>query len=442
MSATSHLDTVQPPPASTDWQGMVRAGYLLIAVTVLGCGGWAAMARIDGAVVAAGVIAVESNRKTVQHFEGGIVSDILVRDGDKVTEGAPLIRLDPTRNEATRDLYQRQLASALALEARLIAQRDFTETIQFPAEVESRRTDPVVASTISDNRNQFEAKRESLQKALSVIDTQSRQAEQEINQSNAARQTAISQLATIARELPGLRVLLEKGLTALTRVTTLERQQLDLQGVVTRAEFEQIKGREKLAELTAKGEQLRQDYRQEASSLIPDVKKQISDLRQQIIIAQDTLHRVDIVAPVSGTVQQLRIFTRGGVIRPGDPILDIVPASAVMVVKAKIAPVDIDRVRIDRPVEIRLPQFQKYQSEVIRGLVKSVSQDTILDEAARMSYYAMEIVVDRSTIPAAIADRLSAGMTTDVIIPTGERTVLQYLVAPISDSLSKTFRER
>ena len=164
--------------------------------------------------------------------------------------------------------------------------------------------------------------------------------------------------------------------------------------------------------------------------------------RQQIIIAQDTLHRVDIVAPVSGTVQQLRIFTRGGVIRPGDPILDIVPASAVMVVKAKIAPVDIDRVRIDRPVEIRLPQFQKYQSEVIRGLVKSVSQDTILDEAARMSYYAMEIVVDRSTIPAAIADRLSAGMTTDVIIPTGERTVLQYLVAPISDSLSKTFRER
>lgn len=442
MSAMGHLDIVQPPQASTDWQGMVRAGYLLVAVTVFGCGGWAAVSKIDGAVVAAGVIAVESNRKTVQHFEGGIVSDILVRDGDKVTEGAPLIRLDPTRNEATRDLYQRQIAGALALEARLIAQRDFSETIQFPAEVESRRTDPVVASTITDNRNQFEAKRESLQKALSVIDTQSRQAEQEINQSNAARQTAISQLATITRELPGLRILLEKGLTALTRVTTLERQQLDLQGVVTRAEFEQIKGREKLAELTAKGDQLRQDYRQEASNQIPDVKKQISDLRQQIIIAQDTLHRVDIVAPVSGTVQQLRIFTRGGVIRPGDPILDIVPVSAIMVVKAKIAPVDIDRVRVDKPVEIRLPQFQRYQSEVIRGIVKSVSQDTILDDATKMSYYAMEIVVDRATIPAVIADRLSAGMTTDVIIPTGERTVLEYLVAPISDSLSKTFRER
>jgi membrane fusion protein, S-layer protein transport system len=442
MSAIGHQELVQPVLASTDWQAMVRAGYILVAVVVFGMGSWAALARIDGAVVAAGVIAVESNRKTIQHFEGGIVSDILVRDGDKVKEGAPLVRLDPTRNEATRDLYQRQLASALALEARLIAQRDFADTISFPVEVEQRRTDPVVASTISDNKNQFDSKRESLQKALSVIDTQSRQAEQEINQSNAARQIAISQLATIARELPGLRILLEKGLTALTRVTTLERQQLDLQGVVARAEFEQIKGREKLAELTAKGEQARQDYRQEASNLIPDVKKQISDLRQQIIIAEDTLHRVDIVAPVSGTVQQLRIFTRGGVIRPGDPILDIVPLSAIMVVKAKIAPVDVDRVRVDKPVEIRMPQFQRFQSEVIRGTVKSVSQDTIMDEVSRLSYYAMEIVVDRSTIPVEIADRLSAGMTTDVIIPTGERTVLQYLVAPITDSLSKTFRER
>jgi HlyD family type I secretion membrane fusion protein len=434
-------------PASTDWPRMLRVGFAVIAITFVGLGGWTAFAHIDSAVVADGTVAVETSRKTLQHLEGGIVAEILVRDGDLVHEGDVLLRLDPTRSEATDRTYRQELAIALAMEARLFAQRDMADRVGFPAEVIAQKDDPLVAVAMRDNDGQFQNRRESLLRLIDVLENQVAQAEREVEQAVVDQKTAQDQLDSIDVELPNLRVLLSKGLVAVPRVTTLERQQMQTKGQFETAKINIIKGRDRIAELRARIEQARQDYRQEGANAIPDVRKTIGDARQQVVIASDALQRVEIKAPVTGTVQKLRIFTIGGVIRPGDPILDLVPQSDTLVVRAKVMPVDIDRIAPGMKVDVRVPQFMKFEIKPIAGLVRSVSRDSIVDQPPgatnpQVPYFAVEVAVDRLGIAEELRDRLTAGMTVDAIIRTQERTVLSYLTAPLRNRLAKSMRER
>lgn len=433
---------VLPPPASSNWRVLVRVGFGIVFFTFGVLGGWSAVARLDAGVVAPGTVSVESYRKTVQHLEGGIVRELLVRDGTVVQEGDALVRLDPTRSEAQDRSLRQQLAVALALEARYGAQRESRPVITFGTEVLALRDDPIVALSMLDNQRQFESKRESLRHSVETLEAQIAQARKEIDQSTVEERTAREQLATIDVELPNVRMLYGKGLVAIPRLTTLEREQLRISGALQAAQIAQAKGREKIVELGVRIESLRQTYAEEAATALPDVRRTIGDLRQQIVIARDALQRIEIRAPITGTVQQLRIFTVGGVIKPGDPILDIVPASDTLVVRARVTPIDIDRVALQAAVEIRLPQFQKFQSQIIMGKVASVSRDSLADESNRGSYFAVEVSVDKASVPAEIKEKLVAGMTADVIIKAGERTVLEYVVAPFANRLASVGRER
>jgi S-layer protein transport system membrane fusion protein len=440
------IELLPAPIAPTDWRVMLRVAGGVIVFTFVVLGGWAAVARLDSAVVADGTIAVESNRKTIQHLEGGIVREILVRDGDVVHQGDTLVRLDPTRNEATDKGFRQQLAIASAVEARLTAQRDMADAIDFPAEVTAFKDDPLIANAIRDNQGQFDNRRRSLLRGSEVIEQQIAQARDEIRQADLDEKTAQQQIDSIGVELPNLRTLLDKGLVALPRVTTLERQLIQVQGQFEGAEISRTKAKEKVAELQARIDQLKQDFRQEAANALPDIRKTISDARQQLTIAGDALQRIDIKSPVTGTVQQLKMFTIGGIIKPGDPILDIVPLSDTLVVRAKIQPIDVDRILTGEKVEVRVPQFMKFELQPIEGIVRSISRDSILDTASSASpaqpYFSVEVSVDRASIPEEIRDRMIAGMTVDTIIRTQERTVLSYLLAPLRNRLSKSMRER
>ncbi len=430
------------PVPSADYRTTVRRGYGVIFGTLAVLTVCAAFARIDSAVVAPGAISIEANRKTVQHLEGGIVSEILVRDGDLVKQGDVILRLDPTRSAASEELYRKQQAIALALESRLQAQMNLRESLVYPPEVNALADDPMVRSAKLDNQRQFDSRRSTYLSATSVIESQIEQARKDMKQAQSDKQTAEQQLASIAKELPPLRRLLAQGLVPLPRVLTLERQEQQLQGASAKADIDLSRSRERVGEIETKQKQLRQEYSQEAASAIPDVRKTLSDVSQQLILARDTLKRIDIIAPVSGQVQQLRIFTIGGVVKPGDPVVDVVPASAKLVVRARVSPVDIDRLRPGLPVEVRMPQFQRFQSEIMRGEVRSISRDTLLDEVNRQPYYAMEIEADRASLPTEISEKLVAGMTTEVIVPTGERTVLQFLFSPMFNRLAAALRER
>jgi HlyD family type I secretion membrane fusion protein len=434
--------TPQAPEPKTDWRATLRLGYLTLIIAFGGFVLWSMIARLDGAAVAAGVVAVESNRKTIQHLEGGIVREILVREGDKVQEGQVLLRLDPTRVEAAGDLQRNQLAILLAQEARLLAEREWAETVTFPAEATERSAAPIVARAISDQRQQFEVRRGTLKRTLEVADVQISQAQNEIAQARNAGQTARETLKNIVRELDSLMPLFEKKLVPMVRTTTLQREKLRLEGEISDSTISITKLTERVQELRLRREQARQDYRQEASAGLEELQKSLNEIRQGVIVAEDTQKRSDVRSPTEGVVQQMRIFTVGGVVRPGDPILDIVPTSEDLVVRAKVSPLDIDRVYPGMNAEIRFPSLRSFGVQITMGKLRSVSRDRLLDEVTRDPYFAAEVEVYRDSVPPEFAEKLSAGMPANVVIPTGERTALSYLLTPVFERYHAAMRER
>jgi HlyD family type I secretion membrane fusion protein len=431
-----------PPPASSDWLPTVRVGYGIVGLALGAFVAWSLIARLDGAALAAGVVSVESNRKTIQHLEGGIVREILVRDGTVVEEGQVLIRLDRTKAESIDDLYRNQLAIQLAQEARLIAERDGAGSMTLPKEAVELSNDPSVERAISDQRKQFDSRRETLLRTTEVANAQIAQAVKESEQNEIDNKTARHTLRNVTQELDVLRGLFEKNLVSMTRVTTLEREKLRLEGVIASTDVGAVKLKEKIQELTLRRDQAIQDYHEEAATRLADLQKSITELRQQVIIAHDTRRRIDVRAPIAGVVQQLRVFTIGGVVRPGDPILDLVPVSDTLIIKARISPLDADRVIADMEAEIRFPSFRHLGVKIVRGKVKTISRDRLLDETTREPYFDAQVGVERKDLPAGIVEKLTAGMPADVIIPTGERTVFDYLVAPLVERFQTSMRER
>jgi HlyD family type I secretion membrane fusion protein len=431
-----------PVVASSDWRSVVFWGYLTIGVCLGGFFTWAMLARLDGAALAPGVVAVESNRKTVAHLEGGIVREILVRDGDVVKEGQILVKLDPTRVDAIGDLYRNQLTILLAQEARLIAERDFKPAMVLPERVKGALASPAVARAVADQQQQFTVGRETLQRNVELINSQIAQAAQDLEQTSIDARTAEETLKTVTRELAMLRPLFQRNLVPTTRIAPLEREELRLRGVISGSAVQLVKLKERISELEIRRDQTQQEYQQLASTQLLELRKAINDATQQGIVADDALRRAEVRAPNDGTIQQMRVFTAGGVIRAGEPILDLVPLSDSLVIRARISPLDIDRVTAGMTAELRFPAFKSHGVKIIKGVVRSISSDRLLDEQKGDPYFAAEVVVDREELPEAMAEKLTAGMPADVIIPTGERTVMAYLVSPLVERFQTSMRER
>jgi HlyD family type I secretion membrane fusion protein len=442
MTAKLAIVQNQPPAASTNWQSLIYVGYGFIGCVLGIFFIWAFLARLDGAALAQGVVSVESNRKSLQHLEGGIVRAIMVRDGDLVNQGQVLVRLDPTRTDSAGDLYRTQLAAAVAQETRLLAEREMASDITFPKEVTELSEEPAVARAISDQRRQFAVRRDVLLQTIEVANAQIVQAEKEAQQNDTDNATSRSILENINRELEAVRGLYEKNLVALPRLSTLQREKLRLEGVIQNRETGKVKLQEKIQELTVRRDKAAQDYRQEAAGQLADIRKSINELRQQLIVATDSQQRVELRAPITGVVQQMRVFTIGGVVRPGEPILDIVPTSDSLIVKAKVYPIDADRVHLDMDAEIRFPSFRTLGLQIIRGKIAAMSRDRLIDEITKEPYFDAQVKVDRKDLPADLVTKLSAGMPAEVVIPTGERTVFNYLVTPILERFQTSMRER
>ncbi|RIY02700.1 HlyD family type I secretion periplasmic adaptor subunit [Aureimonas flava] len=433
---------LEVPAPNTDWRGSLRAGWIVLALSVGLCGGWAAFAHVNSAVVANGTFAVESHRQSIQHLEGGIVEEILARDGDRVEAGQVLLRLDTTRSQAATAAAAQALAGALATEARLVAQRDMADFMVLPEEAASlmRGLD---GGELQDNYREFEQRRQVLAGSLELLDTQGRQARNDIAQTKLDAQAASDQLASIARELKSVRPLFDKGLVALSRLTTLERQKAQFEGTIRKSRNDERKGLDKLAEIEQKREALRKDYRQEASAKLIEVGRQIAALRQERQVALDTLSRSAIRSPVAGTVQASRQFTVGGVVRAGETILEVVPEGEEMRVRVRIPASEIDRVHQGMAVEVHPGTLMKFRRERVTGRLVTLSRDTVAaSDPSQPPAYAAEVEIDRDTLPADVRERLVAGMDASVVIPTEGRSVLEYLVQPVLRNVGESLRER
>ncbi|MFG1223360.1 HlyD family type I secretion periplasmic adaptor subunit [Xanthobacter wiegelii] len=436
------IGTAPRPPSG--YRSVALVGYALIAVTFLGLGGWAATARVDGAVVAPGVIGVESKRQVVQHLEGGIVAAILVQEGQRVVRDAVLFRLDPTQSRANDEAALAQRRAALALEARLVAERDDAPTITFPPELMELARVPAVREAMADQIAQFRDRRAAFQSQIDILNGRIVQLGHELEGLAQERASARQQLDFIEDELTAVRELERKRLVNKSRVSSLEREKARLEGLVGRNIADEAKARGSIGEQKMQMVQLSQQRAEDVGSQLLEVREKLAELKEKVQVTRSVLERIEIRAPSGGIVQNInpRIYTVGAVVRPGDTMLEIVPLDAPLVVEARVPVQDIDRLDLHQAVEVRFPAFHGRTTPMVLGHLGSVSRDRLVDETTHQPYFLARVGVDETDVPADLRGRLQPGMDAEVAFHTGSRTVLSYLLRPLSDAMARSFTER
>ena len=420
---------------------VARIGYVVILVTFGLFGVWAATAPLDSAVIAPGIVSVEGNRKTVQHLEGGIVRRLLVREGQKVQAGQVLFELDPTQVMAGRDIAENQLVRLMAMEARLTAERDNAPTISFPPEVVTRRADPGMALAIADEEKQFAERRATVNGQVDLLETRRETYRTEIEGIDEELTGMRQQGVYLDDEITGLKSLYEQDLVPKPRLLALQRERAALTGRIGRSIADRSKAQKGIAEASLQIRQVRQQFYEDVSKQLAQTRTEANDIRQKFTVAQDQVRRINVVSPVSGSAQNLKVFTQGAVIAPGAPLVDIVPDNTDLIVQAHFSPNDVDNLRAGMDAEVRFPSFHSRTLPEINGKVQSVSGDRLVDEATGLPYFLGLISVPNAELPPEIRGKLTAGMSAEVVVPTGERTVLEYIWEPITKALRNTGRE-
>lgn len=417
-------------------------GYAIIVFCFFILGGWAAITPLGSAVVASGIVTTEGNKKTVQHLEGGIVKEILVHDGDHVKAGEVILRLDDTAPKANAEIYRNQIYALLARESRLAAELARIADVMFPDELTADSESAVAQKAIDDQRTQFKERQAYIQGQISILRSRADQLRQEIEGLDRQRTANEQQVAFINDELQGVRSLYERNLVSKSRWLTLERERARLEGEIGRAISDRAKAEKSIGETDLQIEQTKQKFLEDASKELVDAREKLRDLRSKYVVAVDALHRLDIFAPVTGRVQNLRIFTIGAVLRQGEPVLDIAPDKGKRVIEAHIPTVSIEGVFAGNKAEVRFPAFHDRTLPMIGGTIMSVSQDRLIDESTKEPYYMARIDVPDENIPEHYRGVVTPGMNVEIIMPTKERTALDYLVEPLINRLRISFRER
>lgn len=417
-----------------------------LAVLLIGFGGfvlWAAFAPLEAGIPAPAVVEVSGNRKIVQHFEGGIVDEILVKNGERVKAGQVLVRLNPTRALAEQGIVISQYITAKAVEARLLAERDNLPAIENEPDFIARfESDPRLASTLKAQERLFQTRRDALEGEISIVLENQRGAEAQLEGLAQVQANRKSQISFINRELKGVRELAKEGYLPRNRMFELERDAAQLQAALSNDMVEAGRVRNQIAELKLRALQLRQDYQKEVQSQLSEVQKEAAALHDRLTALDFTLYNTQIRAPVDGIVQNVQVHTVGGVIGPGTTLMEVVPEDEPYVVEAQIPVQAIDRLHAGLPVEITFPAFNHASTPNIPGEVLTISPDRLIDEATNTPYYGAQVVVTPEGMDLLGENLIRPGMPASVLIRTGERTMLSYLMKPLLERIDKSFKEQ
>ncbi|RDD62266.1 HlyD family type I secretion periplasmic adaptor subunit [Ferruginivarius sediminum] len=422
---------------------VVIAGIAIILLAFVGMGIWAATAPLDSAAMAPGTVAVESNRKVIEHLDGGIVDRINVRDGQQVERGQLLVKLDATEAQANYDAVRQRLDSALARRARLMAERAEQPTISFPAELTERRGDSAsVGEAIMGERVHFQARRRALEGQLALQEQKVAELREEIAGLKAQQDSTRTQVRLLEEELVGLRQLNEKGFFPKTELLAKEREMASLQGDIGSKQAGMARANERISEVRMQVQQIREDFNEKVVRDLRETEDEISELRQRLIVNKQKLDRTTITAPRTGTIQELAVHTEGEVIKPGEEIMQIVPSGDRMVVDAEISPTDIDTVSRGQGAEVRLTSYSSRVTPVLQGRVVTISADRIVKERENRAYYKARVEIPGEELAKLGERQLQAGMPAEVLIKTGERTMLDYLTKPLTDAMARGLIEK
>jgi epimerase transport system membrane fusion protein len=426
--------------AGNPWP-LARAGLAGIALLALALAAWTWLAPLGGAAIAPGVVKVDMNRKTVQHQEGGLVGEILVRDGTRVKAGQTLLVLKDIRVDAGNELVQTQLDVELAKAARLTAEQTWSPKVAFPRELEARAGDARVAEVLKRETFLFRTRREAFNNQVALIRLQIRETEGEIRARKEQLEADATAIGLQREEQTSNEALLAQGYVSKTRLLGLRRNVAELESRRGENESELARARQKVADLELRAETLRSTFMQEAATELRQATAQIFDLRERLRPAQDAEQRQRITAPIDGEVVDLRFTSVGAVIGPRDPILDIVPENPDLVVEGHVRPEDINFVRQGAAADVRLTAFRQRITPTVGGTVTYVSADRLLDKPTGAAYYTAHIRLTPEALREAGGLRLQAGMPAEVFIQTTSRSALEYLLDPIAGFLQRSMRE-
>src|SRR5262245_57290756 len=431
---------------SPEMQRILRRQTRAIAVAamllVVGLGGWAATTEFSGAVIASGQLVVDSNVKKVQHPTGGVVGTLHVHEGMRVSAGDIVVRLDDTQTRANLAIVVKALNELAARQAREEAERDGADTVTFPADLSARRDDPDVAKAVAGELRQFEIRRAARDGQKAQLRERTVQLRQEIGGYEAQIASKEKQIDWITKELVGVNELWEKNLIPYTRVTSLERDKERLVGERGQliAAIAQAKG--KIVETELQILQVDQDMRAEIGRDLAEIRAKTAELVERKVAAEDALRRVDIRAPIDGVVHQLTVHTVGGVISAGEPIMLVVPQSDSLEVEAKVAPQEIDQLRVGQSAVLRFVAFSQRTTPEIDGTVSRISADVSEDSKSGYRYYTIRVSVSDRELTRLGNVKLVPGMPVEVLMQTGPRSVISFLVKPFQDQLARAFREK
>ena len=421
--------------------------HLLTALAVVaaltgGLGGWAMTTELSGAVVASGLLVVDTNVKKVQHPTGGVVGELKVRDGDRVQAGDILVRLDETVTRANLAIVVKSLDELAARQARLEAERDSEERVDFPATLTSRLDDPDVARIVAGERKLFDLRKTARVGQKAMLKERVGQYGEEIQGLTGQAAAKKQEIELIQRELEGVRFLWSKNLVQITRLTQLEREAARIEGERGELIAKTAQARGKIAETELQIIQIDQDLRSEVAKELREIQGKVAELVERKVAAQDQLTRIDIRAPHSGVVHQLAVHTVGGVITASEPAMLIVPEADELSVEVKLPPQNVDQLQVGQPAVLRFSTFNQRTTPELNGFVSRISGDVVQDQKSNATYYVVRIALPVEEIARLNGLKLLPGMPVEAFVQTGARTVFSYLVKPLHDQVMKAFRER
>ncbi len=438
MPKSNDENATPPATALQAMRPVVIVGATIVLVFFVGFGGWAATAPLQSAAVAPGVLSVESYRKTVQHLEGGIVAKILVQEGQSVSAGQTLIQLDTTQVKANLAQLRIRHEAVRALAARLEAERDGRDEIDFA----DQNTSKDVSNAIKGELNIFNARRRALAGEQGILENRITQFREEMTGLHGQINAQGTQLKLIDEELAAQEKLFARKLTGMQRIIELKRERSEVSGNRSQQRAAIARIKQSIEEEKLKILELRTTILNEVVAQLREVKTSFSDLDERIHAAEDVLHRTNITAPLNGTIVNLQVHTIGGVIGAGESLMDIVPDEEELVVEARVNPIDIDSVVPGMEAEVVLTAFNRRTVAPLTGVVASVSADRLTDERTGNPYYLARVTLPDIAVTIEKELELSAGMQAEVMIITGEQTTVEYIFRPVQRSFYRAMREQ
>lgn len=410
-------------------------GIAALGVLVLGVGGWAATADLSGAVMARGVLVTEGSVQKVQHLTGGIVGEILVTNGKRVEAGAVLLRLDDTQTRAQHAILSVRMTQLYAERARLESERDDAASLRFPAQLDP--ADARASDAMAAEKRLFETRRAAIAATRNRLSERRLQIEMQIRSLRASSSSKSRELELIRGDLRGVEELWRRNLTTMSRVTTIRREHARFDGELVAIQGQIAQAEAQIAEVEQQGHEVEQRWRSESQRELRDVEVRMGETAERLEASKDQLRRIELRSPVAGVVHELALHTVGGVVRPGETAMSIVPIDARLLVEARVSPTDIDQVRLRQQSLLRFTALNQRTTPTVRGEVIDVAADISRDQTG--SFYAIRIELsDR----AATSLPLVTGMPVEAFIETEARTAWGYLAKPLTDSFARALREQ